>query len=47
MNRKIYVKPVFIALCGILGLNSCRPAESPISIDDRPSIPNKESAIIL
>jgi len=46
MNRKIYVMPIFIALCGILGLNSCRPAEAPVPTDERPVIPNKESVVV-
>jgi len=46
MNRKTKLKSLSIVLCGILGLNSCRPAEVPIPTDDRPVIPNKESVIV-
>jgi len=46
MNRKTKLKSLFMVLCGILGLNSCRPIEAPIPTDDRPVVPNKESVIV-
>jgi len=47
MNKKKHAKVVFMALCGVLGLNSCRPVEAPIPIDgNHHPINPKESSII-
>jgi|GEM_PF-749461 len=36
MNRKIHTKSLLIAICGVVGLNSCRQSEIPITPDKDP-----------
>jgi len=46
MNKKIQLKSLSIVLCGVLGLNSCRPIDAPIPvIDDQPDNPKKSVVV--